>query len=221
MAKRKSFEEKNNYIHPTRKKIIDVAFGREDNNQRVHGYESEETKRQIGEVWTDVNGVTWEQKDGYKSSVTKMDDVRQYLNKLSTCSIEECQTVSYSKIDKKLIRKTGKCLDCLQKYEFQLKKDGTYAYYEDYKITCNMLSHATDNKIKYETALDDITNKVSFVNETGEIENWKWDIDIEKVKEDLKKDIEDISLVIEGLTERKVALEEKLVELNHPEIIIK
>ena len=38
MAKRKSFEEKNNYIHPTRKKIIDTVFGRDDNTQKVHGY---------------------------------------------------------------------------------------------------------------------------------------------------------------------------------------
>jgi hypothetical protein len=143
------------------------------------------------------------------------------LNKLSTCSNEECQTSSYTKIDKKLIRKTGKCLDCLQKYEFQLKKDGTYEFYEDYKITCNKLSHATDMKIKYESALDDITNKVSFVTETGEIENWKWDIDIEKVKEDLQKDIEEMTDVCKLLLERKIALEEKLIELNHQELIVK
>ncbi len=45
------------------------------------------------------------------------------------------KTISYDRIDKKTIRKTGMCLDCLQKFELKLKLDGTYPFYEDYKIT--------------------------------------------------------------------------------------
>ena len=98
MAKRKSFEEKNKFIHPTRKKVIDTVFGRDDNSQRVHGYEGEESKRRkIGETWTDSSGTTWEQKDGYKASVNKLDDVRKYLDSLNTCSSENCETKIYSK----------------------------------------------------------------------------------------------------------------------------
>ena len=108
MAKRKSFEEKNKYIHPTRKKVIDTVFGRDDNTQKTFGYEGEESKkRTIGEIWTDSSGVTWEQKDGFKTTVSKLDDVRQYLSSLKECKGTDCQTKIFSKIDKKVIIKTG------------------------------------------------------------------------------------------------------------------
>jgi hypothetical protein len=222
MAKRKTFEEKNKFIHPTRKKVIDTVFGRDDNSQRVHGYESEEpTKRKVGEVWTDVNGTTWEQKDGYKSSVNKMDDVRKYLDSLTVCSSDDCQTKIYSNVDKKLIRKARLCLDCLQKFELKLKTDGTYPFYQDYKITRNKLAYAKELKQRYESALNDMSNKLEFVNENGVIENWKWDVDIDKAKQDIITDIESVTESIALLIKRKTLLEEKLTELNHTELIVK
>ena len=47
------------------------------------------------------------------------------------------------------------------------------------------------------------------------------EVNIEKVKEDLKKDIDGAYNAIEELLLRKAALEEKLVELNHPELVKK
>jgi hypothetical protein len=222
MAKRKSFEEKNNFIHPTRKKIIDTVFGRDDNTQKTFGYEGNESeKRKVGDVWTDSEGVTWEQKDGYKTNMTKLDDVRQYINSLKECKNNNCNTKQYSRIDKKLIVKTGMCLDCLQRYETKLKTDGTYPFYEDYKITRNKLAYARELVQRYESALNDVKDTIQFVNEKGEIENWKWEIDPEQVRKDIQKDIHDVSNAIKILLERKAALEEKLTELNHPELIVK
>ncbi len=220
MNKRKSFEEKNNYIHPTRKKIIDTVFGREDNTQRVHGYEGEvESKKEVGEIWTDKEGKTWEQKDGYKISVSQMDDVRQYLEKLSNCQSENCNTIKYSMADKKLIRKTGMCATCLAKFESELRADGTYPFYEDYKISNNQLSYVIDLKAQFEEALAGVSQTLEFVNEDGTIQKWHYEVDIEKVKEDLQKDIDGATEAIEALLERKAALEDKLRELNHPELI--
>lgn len=222
MAKRKSFEEKNNYIHPTRKKVIDTVFGRDDNTQKTFGYEGEDSKkRTIGETWIDSDGTTWEQKDGYKITVNKLDDVRQYLASLKECKGTDCQTKMFSKIDKKVILKTGLCLDCLQKYETTLKTDGTYPFYEDYKITRNKLAYAKELKQRYESALDGVKDTIEFVNEKGEIEVWKWEIDPEQVKKDLINDIDKATKIITNLTERKKQLEEKLLELNHPELISK
>jgi hypothetical protein len=62
---------------------------------------------------------------------------------------------------------------------------------------------------------------MDMVSEDGRIETWTWDVDIEKVKEDLKKDIDSAYEAIELLIQRKRLLEEKLVELNHPELIKK
>lgn len=220
MSKRKSFEQKNNYIHPTRKKIIDTVFGREDNTQRVHGYEAEaETKKEVGEIWTDKEGKTWEQKDGYKISVSQMDDVRQYLEKLNNCQTEDCKTIQYSNADKKVIRKTGMCVACLRKQEHILREDGTFPFYEDYKITNNQLSYVTDLKAQFEEALRGVSQTLEFVNEDGTIQKWHYDVDVDKVKEDLQKDIDGATEAIEALLERKAALEDKLRELNHSELI--
>jgi hypothetical protein len=220
MSKRKSFEQKNNYIHPTRKKIIDTVFGREDNTQRVHGYEAEaETKKEVGEIWTDKEGKTWEQKDGYKISVSQMDDVRQYLEKLNNCQTEDCKTIQYSSADKKVIRKTGMCVACLRKQEHILREDGTFPFYEDYKITNNQLSYVTDLKAQFEEALRGVSQTLEFVNEDGTIQKWHYDVDVDKVKEDLQKDIDGATEAIEALLERKAALEDKLRELNHSELI--
>jgi uncharacterized protein (DUF849 family) len=220
MAKRKSFEEKNNYIHPSRKLIIDTVFGREDNTQKVHGYEGEvETDKEVGEIWTDKEGKTWEQKDGYKISVSQMDDVRKYLEKLNTCQTEDCNTIKYSNADKKLIRKTGKCATCLAKEEAKLRADGTYPFYEDYKITNNQLSYVIDLKAQFEEGLRGVSQTLEFINEDGTIQKWHYDIDIDKVKEDLQKDIDGATEAIEALLERKAALEDKLRELNHSELI--
>lgn len=222
MAKRKSFEEKNNYIHPTRKKIIDTVFGRNDNTQKVHGYEGEvETKREVGEIWTDKEGKKWEQKEGYKISVSQLDDVRAYLEKLNTCSAEDCNTIQYGQADKKLIRKTGYCLNCLTKIETELRTDGTFPFYADYKITRNQLAYVRDLKMRFEDALAGLSKTLEFVNEDGRIEKWNYDVDMDKVKSDLQKDIDGATEAIEALLERKAALEDKLYELNHPELIKK
>jgi hypothetical protein len=222
MAKRKSFDEKSKGMHKSRKLIIDTVFGREDNTQRVFGYEGEVSqKREVGERWTDKEGKEWEQQEGFVSAVTQMDDIRKYLDKLNTCSNADCPTTKPSMTDKRLIRKTGLCIVCLAKQERELKLDGTYTFYEDYKITLNKLGFVRDTKAQYEEALLGIKQQIEQVTEDGRVEKWTWDIDIEKVKADLRQDIDGAYNAIEELLLRKAALEQKLVELNHPELIKK
>ncbi len=220
MTKRKSWDEKAKGMHKSRKVIIDTVFGREDNTQRVFGYEKEgEKKRKVGEVWTDSEGKKWKQENGFKVAVTEMDDVRRFLEKLTTCHNEQCETKQYSNPDKKLIRKTGYCLDCLQKVERELKNDGTFPFYEDYKITRNKLDYVRDLKAQMEEALRGVKQQLEMVSEDGRIEKWTWDVDVEQVKKDLQRDIDGAYDAIEALLERKAALEDKFRELNHPELI--
>jgi hypothetical protein len=220
MAKRTSFDQKAKGVHKSRKKIIDTVFGREDNNQRVFGYEGEVVKKhKVGETWTDKDGKEWEQKDGYIVSVSKFDDIRNYLNEITTCSNKNCKTIQYASADKKLIAKTGKCLYCTQKEEQVLRDDGTWPFYEDYKISKNKLSVVLELQQKYEEAYKDISNQMQMVNEDGTIQNWTWDIDIEKVKEDIKKDMEGATEAVSLLLERISLLEDKLKELGHSELI--
>jgi hypothetical protein len=222
MAKRKSFEETNNHIHPTRKKIIDTVFGRDTDNQTVFGYEKEaEEVKELGEIWTDIDGNKWEQKDGYKISVSQLDSVRSYLEKLNTCESTDCNTMQYGYADKKLIRKTGMCSKCLSKFETKLRVDGTYPFYVDYKVTRNQLAYITELKMRFEDALAGVSKKLEFVNEDGSVEKWNYDVDIDTIRNDLQTDIDGATEAIEALLERKSALEAKLSELNHSELIKK
>ena len=220
MAKRKSFDEKSKGIHKSRKLIIDTVFGREDNTQRVFGYEKEsEKKREVGERWTDSDGKEWEQKEGFKSSVNKMDDVREYLKKLTTCHSENCKTETYAHADKKMISRTGYCVTCMRKLEQVLREDATWPFYEDYKITLNKLSFVREEKQRMEEVLGGIKDHFEMITEDGRLEKWTWQVDIEKVKQDLKNDINGAYDAIEALLERKAALEQKLKECNHSELI--
>jgi hypothetical protein len=60
---------------------------------------------------------------------------------------------------------------------------------------------------------------MEIITEDGRTETWTWDVDIEKVKTDLQKDIDSAYEAIELLIHRKTLLEEKLLELNHSELI--
>jgi hypothetical protein len=220
MTKRKSFDEKNKHIHKSRKLIIDTVFGRTDDNQNVFGYEkADETKKEVGEIWVDENGNEWEQKEGFKINTTKLDDAREYLKKLTTCSSENCGTIQYSNADKKLIVRTGYCVTCMRKIEQSLREDGSWAFYEDYRITLNKLDFVRDTKSQLEEAFNSVTQQIQMLNEDGSFSKWQWDIDIEKVKVDLKTDIDGAYDAIDALLERKLALENKLRELNHSELI--
>jgi hypothetical protein len=220
MAKRTSWEQENKYIHKSRKKIIDTVFGREDNTQHTFGYEGEvESDRKLGDIWTDKDGKTWQQRDGYKISVTKFDEIRDYLKTITTCSAKECHTDRYDNTDKKAIAKTGMCFNCLVNYEDGLRADGTWPYYEDYKISKNKLGTVRELKEQYEEALKGISTQLQMINEDGTISEWKWDIDINKVKKDIESDIEGAITAIELLLQRIKLLEDKFIELNHPELI--
>lgn len=220
MAKRKSFEEKNKHVHKSRQLIIDTVFGRTDDNKNVFGYEKpDEIKREVGEIWVDENGNEWEQKEGFKINTTKMDDARAFLKKLTTCSSDDCETVPYSSADKKLIVRTGYCVACMRKLEQSLRDDGSWAFYEDYRITLNKLDFVRDTKSQLEEAFSSVTQQIEMLNEDGTFSKWQWDVDIEKVKSDLKTDIDGAYDAIEALLERKLALENKLHELNHSELI--
>jgi hypothetical protein len=148
-----------------------------------------------------------------------MDDVRQYLKKLTTCHSENCETSNYVHADKKMIARTGYCVVCMRKLEQKLREDGTWPFYEDYKITLNKLSFVREDKQRMEEALAGVKDHFETVTEDGRLEKWEWQVDIEKVKQDLKNDINGAYDAIEALLERKVALEEKLKELNHSELI--
>jgi hypothetical protein len=91
----------------------------------------------------------------------------------------------------------------------------------DYKVTRNQLAYITELKMRFEDALAGVSKKLEFVNEDGSVEKWNYDVDIDTIRNDLQTDIDGATEAIEALLERKSALEAKLSELNHSELIKK
>jgi hypothetical protein len=73
--------------------------------------------RKIGEKWTDSDGVEWEQKEGYRSKVSKMASVGLGDN----CS--SCEKLIIKKWDKDTYKADKRCYHCQLNYELDLKFD--------------------------------------------------------------------------------------------------
>jgi hypothetical protein len=81
------------------------------------GYEGKtQKKREIGDNWTDSDDVQWEQKDGYKSKITKTRDVGIFSHQCSDCK----KGLSKS-FDIDTHKRMGRCYYCQMDFELMLK----------------------------------------------------------------------------------------------------
>ena len=81
------------------------------------GYVGEkEPDRKVGDKWTDSDGVTWEQKSGFKVKVSVMPDVGIF-DKIC----KECETPCIKKFDKDTHIRMGRCYNCQVHFEEELK----------------------------------------------------------------------------------------------------
>ena len=185
------------FMHPTRRKLVDmVMHGAEYEKESFisfSGADKEIIKRKVGEKWTDDDGKTWEQLEAGKVQTSELGDImaetRAYLDKLNTCKSEECKTIKPGRVDKKLISKTGYCLHCLTIRESQIKVDGLWEAYEDYKIFSNMISYGTDIVAQFQQAYNDAKQTYEVVQEDGTIEKWSMERDVTELKAEILTDI--------------------------------
>ncbi len=225
----KEFNKK--FMHPTRKKLVNMVLtgGEYEKNTQISFANAEESannskKREVGEKWVDSEGKTWEQKDFGKVRVNElsetMSDVRAYLDKLNSCKASDCNTIKLSKVDKKTISKTGYCLHCLTKKEAQIKYDGLWEAYEDYKIFSNMISYGNDLLSKLRQAFDDAKQEYEFVQEDGTLEKWVLEKDVNEIKAEILTDItkyeEEIELAKKLRNEAWGKLKDKGYDLVKP-----
>lgn len=169
------------------------------------GYREIKKKRKIGEIWTDVSGITWKQENGYKSRVNKQADIIRESAK-QICKKCNSDIKWGSKLDHYFFSKSGMCESCLISYETDLRILGIYEHYERYKIASYTLNKLIDAK-------ENITDTIKYFNENngdvhmvcnsdGFIERWK-NTNIDKIKEDATKDLQLINEKIEKITQLK------------------
>lgn len=220
----REFQKK--YMHPTRRKLANmVKTGGEYEKEAFISFSDLESaseknkKREVGEIWTDSQGQKWEQKEFGRVSVTDNSEtfaeLRQYLNKLNTCSAEDCNTIKISRADKKLISKTGYCAKCLAKKHLVIKQDGLWEAYEDYKSFQNMISYGKEVIAQFEQAYKDVKQEYEVVGEDGKLEKWTMERDAEELKAEIRADIENFKEELKIAYEKRNEAWDKLKDKNY------
>ena len=217
----KEFNKK--FMHPTRRKLVDMVLTggeyQKETQISFSGADKKKIKREVGDKWTDDNGRSYEQLEAGKIETSDLTDtmseVRAYLDKLNTCKSDNCKTIKVGRVDKKLISKTGYCLHCLTLREAQIKYDGLWDEYEDYKIYSNMISYGNDVIAQFKQAYKDAKQTYEVVNEDGTIEKWSMERDVNELKAEILLDIVKFEGEIEQATKLRNEAYDKLKDKNY------
>ncbi len=211
------------FMHPTRRKLVDMVLtgGEYEKNTQItfSGADKEIIKRKVGEKWTDEDGKSWEQHAGGKVQTSELGDImaetRAYLDALSRCKSDNCKTIKVGRVDKKLISKTGYCLHCLTIREAQIKYDGLWKEYEDYKIYSNMIAYGNDVVAQFKQAYRDAKQTYEVVQDDGKIETWSMERDVEELKAEILLEIVKFEGEIEQATKLRNEAYNKLKDKNY------
>ena len=217
----KEFNKK--FMHPTRRKLVDMVLTGGEYQKEAFvsfsGADKQKVKREVGEKWTDEAGKSWEQLEAGKVQTSELGDtmaeVRAYLDKLNTCKSDNCKTIKVGRVDKKLISKTGYCLHCLTIRESQIKVDGLWEAYEDYKIYSNMIAHGNDIVAQFKQAYRDTKQTYEVVQEDGTIETWSMERNVDELKAEILSDIIKFEGEIEHATKLRNEAYDKLKDKNY------
>ena len=157
--------------------------------KKVFGYDKKAIKRKVGDKWTDDNGYTWEQKDGFKIKHGKLDELRNYLQSFPSCPNEICTCSKPSQADLKMKSFHGMCLDCVVDMEHKIRLKGSEAWkrYERGKMKENAESWLRESKKQVDDVIS-IMEKTEFANADGSMEKWGSDFDPTKFKKNVEKD---------------------------------
>ena len=210
-----SKEFKKKYMHPTRRKLVDmVQTGEYDKNTTI-GYTKAEETRNVGDVWEDEHH-RYEKKEGYILKTGKNSDalqeIREYIQEKSNCKNSECKTIKKSSKDRKLIEKNGYCLNCTVDNEHVIRTKGFWKEYENYKVWTKMLIFGTAKIEEYKQSLSQVKPFYEYVNEDGSTEKWELPTTVEEAKAEIQELIDYGTKELEELKEKRLQVLEILRE---------
>ena len=155
------------------------------------------THRKIGEIWTDSQGNTWEQKNGYKSKITRLDEARTPL------FCPNCGRIMKKRHDTKMFYRFNMCFDCVIERDTQMKINGTFKDFEKTSILQSHRSMLLDAIQAIEEHLNNLSDTTSYVTEeSGKLENWKGDV--EKEREFFTQELSDAKEQLRQIEEGEV-----------------
>lgn len=173
-------------LNDVRRKIAEVT--KREGEKLVFGWRGEpEPERKEGDVWTDINGRRWTIKNGIRQTVTKLDDAK------TPWWCPRCNKPLNHKFDIKFWRIRGHCMDCVIKDETEIRRQGKWEEYERNIMLRNYIAETRD-KIAELQNYHDTVSKPEFLlmneHEKTVLMMEKWDINLDKLKEDIQKDID-------------------------------
>jgi len=143
-----------------------------------------EIDRKVGDTWVDEDGNKWEQKNGYKIKLGKLDELRTELRQFKNCPKETCTCVTPKRLDEKMRSIHGLCFDCVVTMEHKIRIAGKWDDYEKGKLKENALSWLKEAERDKDLIADELS-KVEFHNDFGDREKW----DVGKTKEEFLEKI--------------------------------
>jgi len=215
-------EFKKKYMHPTRRKLVDmVQTGKYDKNTTV-GWTKKEEARKVGDVWEDEHN-RYEKKEGYTLKTGKnseaLQEIRKYLEEKSKCKNSECKTIKKSEKDLKFIQNGGFCMNCTIDREHELKTQGLYEAYASYKVWTRMIVFGKTKLEELKHSLSEVKEQYEYVNEDGTVEKWNLPKSVDEVKSDIQEMIDNGTKEIEGLEIKRKEAFDLLKERNYEHYI--
>jgi len=171
-------------LNDVRRKVSEVM--KKEGDKLIFGWRGEpEPTRKEGDVWEDASGKRWTIKNGIRQSVTKLDGAK------TPWWCPRCNKPMNHRFDVKFWRIRGHCMDCVIKDESEIRRQGKWEEYERKIMLRNYIAEVEDKIAELQNYHDTIS-KPEFINadETKILMVERWDVDIDKVKSDLKNDIE-------------------------------
>ena len=211
-------EFKRKYMHPTRRKLVDMIHNGTYEKNATIGYEGKKETRNVGDVWEDEHH-RYEKKDGFILKTGKnheqMQEIRKFLEEKTKCKNPDCKTIKFTKKQKQFIQKGGYCMDCTVEREHHLRVKGVFKEYSDYKVFTRMLIFGKTKLDELKQSLADLKEEYEMIGSEGKVtETWKLPKPIEEVRADINEMISNGEKEIQQVEEERNKAFEKLREAN-------
>ena len=217
-------EFKRKFMHPTSRKLADMVQTGEYEKSTQLGYTKAEENREVGDVW-ETEHHKFEKKDGYILKTGKNSDalqqVRKYLKDLGECKNNNCKHEGdFGPTNRKLIQKTGWCIDCNKILERELRINEVWNSYQEYKIYGNMIA---EGLIKLDLIEQDIENLKQQYDEIGEDGNVMNSYVLPRPVDEMKKEMKDFikrgKKEIEEISKKRNKAFDKIKDKNYEHIL--
>jgi hypothetical protein len=178
-------------LNDVRRKVAEKM--NKDADKLIFGWRGEpEPTRKEGDVWEDASGKQWTIKNGIRQSVTKLDDAK------TPWWCPRCSKPLNHRYDIKFWRIRGHCMDCVIKDETEIRRQGKWEEYERKLMLRNFIANITD-KIAELQNYHDTFSKPEFIDadDTKILMVERWDVDVDKVKSDIIKDITELQNILD------------------------